>query len=124
MAAAVFEVDGFAKSIRYRLGLVVVEDVRKFTLDLCIGISGPFYSWESVFWLLHVIVYRFVEVLIHVSLHDDWEVIAIPLSLRASVKSEDHRVKVVTRKYIWVSVGVLMLVASAHSIELLDSLKD
>ena len=55
-------------------------------------VSTEFNRWESELGLLHVVVDLLVEVLAHISLKDDGEVVSEPLAVATCVESEDESV--------------------------------
>ena len=80
-------VDGPTKDESQLFELVHVEDMRKLGKSYLLIITWEFHSWEGDLTLLQIIVNCFIEVLAHISLHYDWEVVSEPLTLTACVES-------------------------------------
>ena len=79
------EVDRFAACLFYRIDLVLVKDVIQFILLCGRLITIELDRWESELTLLHIVVNLFVEILTHVGLENDWEVVPVPLAFAASL---------------------------------------
>lgn len=80
------------------LQLVLVEDVAEVSQLGRRLVPFKLQCWESELTLLHIVVDLLVEILTHVCLKDDWEVVSEPFSVAASVESQDQRVQIVDRK--------------------------
>ena len=80
------EVDGSADVLFDLLDLLLIEDVVQTIYLGGSVIAIKLDSWESEFTLFHVVVDLLVEVLAHVCLKDDWEMIAVPVAIAARLQ--------------------------------------
>ena len=79
------EVNRFATCHFDFINLIFVKDVSKHMLLCRSVVPVELYRWESELALLHVVVDLLVEVLAHVRLKNDWEVVPVPLAFAASL---------------------------------------
>jgi len=91
------KVDRLSTAALDLLHLVFVEDVAEISQLSRRLIPFKLQCWESELILLHIVVYLLVEILTHVCLKDDWEVVSEPFSVAASVESQDQCVQVIDR---------------------------